>query len=105
MFWLIIVSPLVVLSIAAAFGRRGPLFRLVLLLLAVCLVINVSLFVYLVFSVGKSTDPVALAVVALIELLVAVIALAVVLFSRARVRNNRHELPRSNEFTRRPDLE
>jgi hypothetical protein len=102
MFWLIIASPFIVLLIAAACAPRGPLFRLVMLLLVMCFVIDASLFYYLVLTVGKSTDPVGFALIALVEFLVSIILLVAVVFSRRKVLSDHDELRRSKELARTP---
>jgi hypothetical protein len=96
MFWLIIGAPFIVLFVAAAIAQQQHvLFRLVILLLVTYFTVDIFLFYQLLVPVGKSTDPLALALVAMVELLAAILLLAVIVFSRRKARISPKKAERS----------
>ena len=84
MFWLIITSPLVVLGVTAGIVRHGVLFRTALILLVLYFILDCILLYQLVGVVGRSTDPITLALIAVLELITAILLLVVGIIFRAK---------------------
>ena len=92
MFWALLVSPFILLMLAAIVARKGLVVRFALALGSIFLVIDGIAFWSLLSEQQSSTGSIGLAVIALLELAVAVVLLIASPFARkamARNENNR----------------